>query len=160
MVIICDIIQQQLQLPVGRIYFAFQEFKMPKDSGLFVILQYANGTPYSTTKRIINTSNGLQEELTIYSKDSYILSLLSKDDSARQNKEKAALALKSTFAQQQAEKYAFKIGAVANTIRQASFAEEPAMLNRYDIDFNVLTWQSVTNDIPYYDKFDYSVNVN
>ena len=76
----------------------------------------------------------------------------SRNNDARERFWEIQMALNSTYAQQQMDKYNFKIGTIANA-NNISGIDGDADINRFSITFNVITHQHKETLIDYYDKF-------
>ena len=154
--ILADIIENFMSLGNGRIFIDNQNFKMPTDTGLFVVLQQISSNNYSTTNKFIPADEGQeggQELITYRSQESYNINVMSRDSSARQRKEEVIMALNSDFSKNQQEKYSFKLAKISNSFNNISDVEGEAVLSRYVFNINLIAWYSSIRDTAYYDQF-------
>lgn len=150
--LIKDILDNQMSMPKGRVFAYNGTQDLPQDNKLFIILSFMETTPYSNTKRYKRTENGLQEILTVNVAEDILISLISKDTSARDRRFEPSMALNSTYSQYVQEKNKIHIS-IINTVRDSSFLEATSRLNRFDVQCRVIRTYEQINDVDYYDKF-------
>lgn len=80
----------------------------------------------------------------------------SRNNDARERFWEVEAALNSVYAQEQMDKYNFKIGTMT-TAQNISGIDGGSDINRFSITFNVLTHQQKSKVIDYYDKFSTSL---
>ena len=85
------------------------------------------------------------------------IDILSANSEARTRKEEIAMALNSTYSQQQQELYSIKISNLPNSFIDLSGVEASRRLNRYNISFNVFSWRTKEKSIDYFDTFFYQL---
>lgn len=152
--IIADVISDYMSLDAGRVYLFNQDYKIPKDDGIFIVLQHINSRPYSstnTTKSI--DGGGVEETSTILMREEYTINVMSKNRDAYTRKEEVILALRSYNSRELQETYQFKISPITGPFLNISGVEGSGMLNRFAANVVVLSWYSNTLEIPYYDTF-------
>jgi hypothetical protein len=160
-VVLVGLIRERMKLKQEQVLVYNQNWKMPPDAGLHVVVSaqpgekvYGSTLAYEDAGTGPNGENlGLTEVQRVNVQESYSVDIMSFDGQARQRKQEIVFALNSTTAQQLAERYAFKIGNIPNHFVDVSAAEGPAMLNRYRATFNVLRGYTSTAEAPYFDKF-------
>lgn len=150
--IIKIILDKQMNMPAGRVFAYNGSQDLPKDRNLFIILSLAEQTPYSNNVRYKSTNDGLVEIQTQNIAEDIIISCCSVSTEARDRAKEVNWALKSYFSQYQQEKFKIHISQI-NPVRDKSFLEETAMLNRFDIEIRVIRAYEKQTLIDYYDKF-------
>lgn len=154
-----DIVQQEMALADDRIFIYAQPLKLPTDQNLFVNIEYKYSKIYSNRNLTPVNMGAISEEQNVNTQEFLTVQVFSRSFEALQRKEEAAMALRSVYAQQMQEKYAFKLS-VNPQILDASSLEASAMLYRYDIPVVVLTAYQKTKKISYFDSFQTAVRVN
>ncbi len=145
-----------MTLTDDQIFIYNQDIKIPPTKGLFVVLNYGTTQNYSTTNQFIPAAEedeGAQENISMQTREDYIINLMSKNDEARQRKEQAIMALNSNFSQEKQNEFQFQIARVSNSFNNVSELEGAGMVNRFAITISLLAHYSQTNDTPYYQTF-------
>lgn len=125
---------------------------LPEDNNLFIVLSYRDITPYSNTKHYKETQNGYQEVISTNTAEDILISLMSRNTEARTAAFKVSGAFKSDNADYIQEKNKFHISTI-NEVRDSSFMEATARLNRFDITVRVIRAYEDIQEVGYYDKF-------
>lgn len=150
--IIKNIIDNQMQMPKGRVWAYNGTQDLPQDSGLFIILSFLQRNPYSNISKFKRTENGLQEIQSTNVAEDIMISLISRNTEARDRVFEAVMALKSSYSQYIQEKNKIHISTIGE-VRDSSFLESTATLYRFDFNFRVIRAYEKTQEIDYYDKF-------
>lgn len=154
--VIKKILIHEMNIKGNRIWAYNANIDLPTDNNLFIVLSYAEKTPYSNNTRYVPTDDGLNEVQTMNVAEDIIISLISKNTDARDRSYEVLMALNSTYAQQlqvQNKLHISRIGQVLDN----SFLEATARLNRFDINCRVLTAYDKIKEVDYYDT--YSANL-
>ena len=154
-----DIVQQEMSLQDAQIWIYGQQLEIPTGTGLYVNIEFKYSKVYSSRDLTPVSDNYIQEEQNLNTQEFLTVQLFSRSFEALRRKEEAAMALKSVYAQQLQEKYAFKLS-VNPQILDLSSLEASAMLYRYDIPVVVLTAYQKTKPITWFDSFDVAVDAN
>ena len=155
---IADILANQLKISSDRIFLMNSLRELPKDDGVFIVLQEITFPPFGLKKEY-KTIKGVYTEVQSYmTKQVVTISILSKNTDARQRKYDVNLALNSTYSQQIQEKYGFHISSV-NPVANRSFLEETSRLYRYDTEATVITAYSNQAAVDYYEVFDDTITI-
>lgn len=150
--ILKTIIDNQMSLPTGRVFAYNGAQDLPTDSNLFIVLSFLERTPYANNSRYKATQNGYQEIQTVNMAEDILISMISKDTSARDRLPELSMALKSVYSQYQQDLTHIHISTI-NPSKDNSFLEATARLNRFDTEIRVIrTYEKIT-EIDYYDKF-------
>lgn len=150
--ILQDIIKTRMELQDNRVLLGNQKYDLPKDTGLFVIIEYVNGRVFSNRGQQIVNNAGFSFEQNINVQEVYDIEILSRDLTAFERKEELAMALASVYAQQLQEAYSFHISRIA-PIRDLSALEETARLNRFGTSVTIHAHYEKTTVEDYYDQF-------
>ena len=154
---ICNILQNQLGLSSGQIWIYNQKRDIPNDFGTYFVVNYTGQRIIGNTRREIATATGLIEYQSIHSLANLSLNVFSRSSSIRDMRDKAIMALNSTYSQQIQEKYGFQIARNSFSVTNTSEIEGVAELTRYTISFNVTYMSETTKSIDYYDTFEKEV---
>ena len=154
---ICNILQNQLGLSNGQIWIYNQKRDIPNDFGTYFVVNYTGQRIIGNTRREIATSTGLIEYQSVHSLANLSLNVFSRSSSIRDMRDKAIMALNSTYSQQIQEKYGFQIARNSFSVTNTSEIEGVAELTRYTISFNVTYMSETTKSIDYYDTFEKEV---
>ena len=154
-----DIVQQEMSLKDSQIYIYGQPLLMSTETGLFVVVEYKYSRAYSSRNLTPVSGGNITEEQNLNTQEFLTVQLFSRSFEALRRKEEAAMALKSVYAQQIQEKYAFKLS-VNPQILDLSSLEASAMLYRYDVPVVVLTAYQKTKAVAWFDGFDVAVDAN
>lgn len=154
-----DIIQQEMTLQDPQIWMYGQQLIIPTGPGLYVNIEFKYSRVYSSRNLTPVDDGEISQEQNVNTQEFLTVQLFSRDWTAFQRKEEAAMALKSVYAQQIQEKYAFKLS-VNPQILDLSSVEASAMLYRYDVPVTVLTAYKKTKAVAWYDKFNVNVDAN
>ena len=160
--ILKDILQDRMLLTDEQIFIYNQDFKIPTTQGLFVVLNYGTTQNYSTTNQFIpadEAEEGAEENISMLTKEDYIINLMSKNNEARLRKEEAIMAFNSNFSQEKQNEFQFQIARISNSFNNVSELEGAGMLNRFAITISLLAHYSQTNDTAYYDTFPKQITI-
>lgn len=153
LILLCDILQSQLDLPSDHIYLWDQKIIQPTDSELYVAVSVPICKPFGNNRSYDGSGSGLEEEQTVNMMAQVDLDIISRGPAARDEKEFVLMALMSTYAEQQQEANSFYISRISNNFINLSNVDGAAIPYRYKISFRMQ--YSVTNKVPvsYYNVF-------
>lgn len=157
--ILKQIIDNQMQMPEGRVWAYNNDVDLPKDPNLFIILFMTSQKPYANNIKYVPTSEGMNEVQTINLVQDVIISLVSKNTSARDRAYEIPLALNSTYSHNLQVKNKMHISTLGD-IYDASFLESTTRLNRFDCKIRVFRAFDKINNVDYYDKFNFEIWTN
>ena len=150
--IIADILAHEMNLSPNRIFIYNDGRQLPKDDKIYIVLNVLSRPPYGAKTEYKTINGGLSEVQTLNVRETIIASAISKNTEARTRSYEVQMAINSTFAQQEQEKYGCHISRIA-PVRDMSFLEETARLNRFDTEITVLTVYEKAQSVDYYDSF-------
>lgn len=149
--IICDIIQQGMDLQDDQIWIYNQRKTIPYDKRLYIsvsviaIKAYANNVKFNSTTNRDDTSQYVQETLSI--------NLYSYTTEALERYHEVMGSLISTYSQQQQALLALQIARVPTAINDVSAIESTTILYRIAITLQVLRKYDKLITAQYYDTF-------
>lgn len=154
--VIKKILDTQMQMPAGRVFAYNSNVDLPKDSDLFIPLFYTERKPFANNSRMVSTASGVEEHQTSNIIEDVIISLMSRDTSARDRVQDVFMALRSYYSQDLQAKNKLHISTIGEAYDK-SFLEATSMLNRFDIKIRIFKSYEKINNIDYYDKFSFEV---
>ncbi len=110
LLLFCDVIQQGLGLAPGRVYIWDQKIFEPSDNGLFVVVSVVSCKAFGNDNSHIGSSGGVNSSQSVNMAAMLQVEIMSRDNSARMQKEAVLLALNSDYAEQQMNANSFFIG--------------------------------------------------
>lgn len=146
-----------LNIDPTRIFIYNQDFNLPTDTGLIVVLNLNSSYSLSSENKITQDEDSVTETLSELFVEYYTLNLVSKDNSARLRRAEALMALSSVNSLFWQEVFQIKISPNSRQFTNLSALEGGSMLTRFAIDIAVNTWFAKTNNVDYYDKFPYNL---
>ncbi len=150
--LIKQILVSEMELEPNRVWAYNANQDLPKDSNLFIVLHYGERKPISNTIRYKAQDEGLYEIQSINVAEDVIVSLISKDTSARDRAHEPHLAFNSTYSRQVQEKNKIHIS-ILGDVYDASFLESTSRMNRFDCKVRVFRGYDKIKAVDYYDKF-------
>jgi hypothetical protein len=151
--IIADILSHEMNLPPERIFIYNDGRVLPNDDGLYIVLYVNSRPPYGARTYYKGEPSNLIEVQTLNVKETIIASAVSKNTDARTRSYEVQMAINSTFAQQKQEEFGCHISMIA-PVRDMSFLEETARLNRFDTEITILTVYEKETPVDYFDSVD------
>lgn len=167
--ILVDIIQTCLNLPtsygktsngdvIPSVIIYSQNIKLFNTDKLQITVRSINVDTWSNRSEFITDKNGKYKQVQDLNL-SYMMQIdcYSRNNDARDRFWEVTAALNSIYAQQQMDKYNFKIGIITKS-NNISGIDGGSDINRYSITFKVLTHEQKITEIDYYDKFEVTAN--
>ena len=131
-----------------------QDFTIPNNDGMFIVVQFVNGKTLSNNTKIENTDSGIIEVHSTIQTESLLINIFSRNVDSRQRKWQVITSLNSVFSEQQQERYGFRIFPIPQSTNNISRAEGSSMLNRYGIEMKIQRcYNELIKHNEYYDKF-------
>jgi hypothetical protein len=149
--LICNIIQNEMNTPNGRIMTKTQNWTPPSDNSYYITVGIRSQKIVSSTNKFVPSTED-KEEKAVLTYTTLDINITSKNREAIERKEEIVMALTSTYSQQQQELYHMKIFRT-NDILDLSFIEASSGLNRFRISCIVSSIREKQTSIDYYDKF-------
>lgn len=155
LLLFCEIIQQEMVLPVGRVYLWDQKIFQPTDSGLYIAVNVLSCKPFGNTTQYDGTGAGITATQTVNMYATLQLDVISRGPEARDRKEEVILALNSDYAQSQQDANSFLIGKIppGSQFVNLSNPDGAAIPYRFNINVALQYAFSKTKPVPYFDTF-------
>ena len=153
--IIADIISHEMNISPDRIFIYNDGRELPKDDNLYIVLSVMSRPPFGVKSSWKETETGLVEVQTLNVQETIIASAVSKNTDARTRAYEVQMAVNSVFSEKQQELYGCHISMIA-PVRDMSFLENTARLNRFDTEITVLAAYQKIKDIDYFNTIQIS----
>lgn len=150
---ICKILQNSLNLTDEQIWIYNQKRDIPNDFGIYFVVNYIGQRIIGNVRKEVATPAGLVEYQSVHSLANFSVDILSRSSKAREMRDKALMALNSTYSQMIQEANGFQIAPNSFSVTNTSEIEGVAELYRYTLSFNVTYMSETSKSIDYYDTF-------
>ena len=150
--VIKQILINETDIDKSRIWAYNSNIDLPQDDKLFIILHYGERSPISNTIKYQTTQNGLNEVQSMNIVENVIVSVMSKNNDARDRAPEVVMAMNSTFSRQQQARNKMHIS-ILGEILDNSFLEATARINRFDCMLRVFVSFDKIKTVEYFDKF-------
>lgn len=154
--VIKQILDEQMNMAIGRVFAYNSNVDLPKDSDLFIPLFYSERKPVANNSKMVTTATGVEEHQSINMVEDVVISLMSRGTSARDRVQEVFLALNSYFSRNLQAKNKLHISSIGEAY-DASFLEATSMFNRFDIKIRVFRSYDKINTVDYYNTFNFEV---
>lgn len=152
--IIKQILDKEMEMPPNRVWAYNQNNDIPTDSKLFIVLHYGKRDVIANNSRYKNTASGLQEVQMANIREDIMISLLSKNNEARDRAHEVLMAMRSTYSQYLQEKNKIHISTTGD-VYDASFLEGTSRINRFDVKIKLFKSYEKIISVDYYNKFNF-----
>lgn len=154
--LVCEIIQQEMELASGRVYIFDQKIMQPTDSGLYIAVSVLTSKPFANTLNFLSTDADLNGQGSINVLDTLSINIISRSNQALFRKEEVLLALGSLYAEQQQELNSFFIGRLppSGQFVNLSDVDGAAIPYRFNISINVQYFTRKVKPVEFFDDFD------
>ena len=154
--IIKQIIDKEMTMPANRVWAYNQNNDLPTDNNLFIVLHFGKRDVIANNNKYRQTNKGLEEIQSTNVREDIMISLLSKNNDARDRAHEVLMAMRSTYSQQLQEKNHMHISTTGD-IYDASFLEGTSRINRFDVKIKVFKSYEKIKEVDYYDKFNFEL---
>ena len=154
--VIKQIIDKEMNMPANRVWAYNQNNDLPTDSNLFIVLHFGKRDVIANNNKYRQTNKGLEEIQSTNVREDIMISLLSKNNDARDRAHEVLMAMRSTYSQQLQEKNHMNISTTGD-IYDASFLEGTSRINRFDVKIKVFKSYEKIKEVDYYDKFNFDL---
>ena len=138
--LIRNIIMVDMPFPTERIFLYNEDYVLPEDNGLWIIVAYQGSKPYSNrNSNFIDEKGNYMEAQNVNMQEQIIVHLMSFNIDALRRKEEVLQALASMYSQNLQSQESFKIAPIM-PIADRSEIEGGKINYRFDIMLTVLTW--------------------
>jgi hypothetical protein len=153
LVALAGLIQAQLNLQPDQVVIYNQQWVLPTDRNLYIVLEPRDSTPYGSSKRHECNSDGYTEVQTQNVREAVSIMLFSASDISRWARNQILFALNSDAAENLQEDLGFQIANLPTSFQNVSEVEATQRLSRYDLDFHILVAYTRRLTTPYFEKF-------
>jgi len=153
LLLFCEVIQNQLVLPNGRVYLWDQKLFQPTDTGLYVAVSVLAPKVFSSQNTQDSEGNSLQS-VNMYAR--LDLDIISRDISAVNRKEEVIMALNSNYSRNQQDANSFYIAPLppASQFLNLSNQDGSAIPYRFKIAVAIQYVVRKSSAVPYYTDFE------
>jgi len=151
--LIRQILMAEMNLPDERIFYYNQDYVLPTDDGLWVIVAFSGSKLYgnrSTTFTDEKTGDFMERQV-VHTQEQITVHLMSYNLEALERQYEVPQALASIYAQNLQSQATFKIAPIMNVV-DASEQEGGKINYRFDWRITVLSWQEKIKLVEYYDS--------
>ncbi len=148
--VLCDILQHELELPDGRTVIYNQNFKAPNDTGIYVVVGLQSVKVIASNSRT-NPDTG-QNVQSVVTATNYWIDFTSQGTEAMERQTEVVAAVSSVYSEQRQEENYIQISRTSQ-ILDLSFIEGPSALYRYRFNVIVKSVETITKDVETFDKF-------
>lgn len=159
LILLCEIIQSEMDLAPGRVYLWDQKIMQPTDFDLYVAVSVPNPRPFANSRT--QSSDGITVVQSVNMYAAIDIDIISRGPAARDRKEEIILALNSTYSQQQQQANSFFVGTLSTAFVNINDIDGAAIPYRYRISIGMQYMVSKVKTPPFYDSnFTPTVTVN
>lgn len=138
--LIRNIIMVDMPFPTERIFLYNEDYVLPPDNGMWIIVAYQGTKPYSNrNSTFIDEQGNFMERQNVNTQEQIIIHLMSFNLEALRRKEEVLQALASMYSQNLQSQESFKIAPIM-PIMDRSEIEGGKINYRFDIMLTVLYW--------------------
>lgn len=155
LLLFCDVIQNQLGLPDGRVYLWDQKIMEPDDAGIYVAVSVLSCKPFANTNAPDGAGAGFDSRQSVNMYAQLQLDVISRNTEARDRKEEVIMALKSDYARQQMAANSFGIGELppGSQFLNLSHQDGAAIPYRFAIQVAMQYFYVKTQAVQFFDSF-------
>lgn len=161
--ILVDIIKKQMNLPEnwGRtakgdvipcVSIYAQNIKLFNTDRIQITVKTVSSHDYANRLTYIQTEAGVNQAQYLNQQRLMQVDVYSRNNEARQRFHEVIFALKSTYAQQMQDKYAFKLASISNG-QNLSGLDGGSEINRFTITFNAIVHYEKITPVDFYNDF-------
>lgn len=162
--IIADILKNELDLCDDQVVIRNQNYKLPSDQRLYVVVGQIDSRAMAVTNSTIATDAGMDEIQQVQARENIQIDLFSVTTEAMNRRLEVLAALSSVYAEQAQEINQFKIFEIPQSFLNTTAAEGGSMLNRFSILIPCFVWyrkqKAIGNNVDrkynngdYYDQY-------
>lgn len=155
LLLVCEIIQREMSLANGRVYLYDQKIMQPTDNDLYIAVGVLNCKPFGNTNTPAPAMSGMDSIQSLNMLATLSLDIISRSTAALRRKEELIMALNSTYANQQQERYSFFIGKLPPGAQFVNLSniDGAAIPYRFNISVNIQYFSRKVKAIDYFDEF-------
>lgn len=154
--VIKQIIDHEMEMPANRVWAYNQNNDLPQDGNLFIVLHFGKRDVIANNSKIKYKADGADEIQSTNVREDIMISLLSKNNDARDRAHEVLMALNSFYSQDLQAKNKMHISTTGD-IYDASFLEGTSRINRFDVKIKVFKSYEKIKAVDYYNKFNFDL---
>lgn len=151
--LVCDIIQKEMGLADGQVYFYNQKINIPIDSRIYIAVGFLMLKPFGNDNRHVS-GVGLDSVQSINMQATLSVDILSRSTEALDRKEEVLLALNSDYAESQMELNSFYIARITSGFANLSQEDGAAIPYRFNLSVGLQYLVTKAKAVPYFDEFE------
>lgn len=151
LILFCDVLAHELNLPRKRVYLWDQKIMQPTDQGLYIAVSVASTKPFGNSSAFRGSDNVSDQFVSMCALVD--IDIISRGPDARDRKEEVILALNSIYSQQQQNANSFYIGQLSTRFINLSEIDGAAIPYRFRISVNMQYFYQKQSAAPYFDEF-------
>lgn len=151
--LVCDIIQNGLDLDNGQVYEWDQKINIPIDEKLYIAVGILACKPFGNTIEYDGDVSGFDAVQSTNFQATLSINIFSRGKEARDRKEEVIMALNSDYSEQQQELNSFRLFPISTDFVNISNVDGAAIPYAFNISVNIQYFVTKTNAISYYDIF-------
>lgn len=166
--LLVDIIQHEMKLPpnygldddgnvIPSIIIYAQNLKLFNTDHIQITVKTLSTHDYANRLTYIQTQESVSEAQYLNQQRLMQVDVYSRNNEARQRFHEVIFALKSTYAQQMQDKYAFKLASISNGVNLSGLVGG-SDINRFTITFNAIVHYEKITPVDFYNDFTTTVN--
>ena len=152
--VIKQILDSEMNMPANRVWAYNQNNDIPQDGNLFIVLHFGKRDVIANSSKYKYKANGADEIQSTNVREDIMISLLSKNNDARDRAHEVLMALNSFYSQRLQAKNKMHISTTGD-IYDASLLEGASRINRFDVKIKVFKSYEKMKAVDYYDKFSF-----
>lgn len=151
----CEILQTQMQLAPGRVYFWDQKINQPTDNDLYIAVSIPTCKPFANSITYDSGLTDLHSNQSVNMLATVDVDIISRGPAARDQKELVLMALNSVYSEQQQEANSFYISRLPAGGRfiNLSQVDGAAIPYRYKISMNMQYAVNTIQPVQYFSTF-------
>lgn len=153
-IVIAQILSHEMNLTQDRIFIYNDVRELPKDEGMYLVLEVQSRPPYVNKSETKIINGVLNEVQSMNVRETIIVHCVSKNAESRKRSYEVQMAMSSNYAQQAMEENKLHIGRIAPVL-DASSLEGTSRLNRFDCTINLLAAYEQIKPVEVYDSFSF-----
>lgn len=147
--LLCNIIQTEMGLSNGQVYFYEQKIDIPKDYKIYIAVGVLSSKPFGRSSKF---NDGIETQ-SVNTLLSCSIDILSRSIEAFTRKEELILALGSQYSESMQEANNFHVAPLSQNFVNLSQGDGAAIPYRYNITCNMQYMIKKVKAVPYYDNF-------
>lgn len=152
--LLCEILQQELQLDSRQVYLWDQKINQPKDSVMYIAVSQLTAKVIGNNRRAVPTGGGMDAEQYITLRGMVTLDVISRSTEALLRKEEVLMALTSQYSIQQQDANSISISSVPTGFVNVSQIDGAAIPYRFQLTLGLFYAQPRVKPAQYFDSFD------